>query len=229
MRPVHIAGKDFFMRSLGNRLQTVAEMLRTYAPFGCLADIGSDHAYLAVYVMKEGIASLSVSSDINEGPLARGKATAEKYGVPPAFMLSDGFDKLGDFDFDGACICGMGGELIADILHRFGPHPGCRLFLQPMTAQDDLRKFLWENGYEILEERFTRERGKPYGVICAVYTGKNTAYGYADLFLGQFRPDTEDFRAYKAKVHAQSQKRRDGLSATGGDTALEDELLKCSE
>lgn len=217
------------MRSLGNRLQTVAEMLRTYAPFRCLADIGSDHAYLAVYVMKEGIASLSVSSDINEGPLTRGRATAEKYGVKPDFVLSDGFDKLGDYDFDGACICGMGGELIADILRRFGPHPKCRLFLQPMTAQDDLRRFLWENGYEISEERFTREREKPYGVICAVYTGKNTAYTYDDLFLGQFRPDTEDFRAYKAKVRAQAKKRRDGLSATGGNTENEDRLLKYSE
>ena len=217
------------MRSLGNRLQTVAEMLRTYAPFRCLADIGSDHAYLAVYVMKEGIASLSVSSDINEGPLTRGRATAEKYGVKPDFVLSDGFDKLGDYDFDGACICGMGGELIADILHRFGPHPKCRLFLQPMTAQDDLRRFLWENGYEISEERFTCEREKPYGVICAVYTGKNTAYTYDDLFLGKFRPDTEDFRAYKAKVRAQAKKRRDGLSATGGNTENEDRLLKYSE
>ena len=83
------------MRALGNRLQTVAEMLRTYTPFRCVADIGSDHAYLAVYVMKEGIASLSVSSDINEGPLERGQATAEKYGVRPHFVLSDGFDKLG--------------------------------------------------------------------------------------------------------------------------------------
>ncbi len=217
------------MRSLGNRLQTVAEMLRTYAPFRCLADIGSDHAYLAVYVMKEGIASLSVSSDINEGPLDRGRSTAEKYGVKPDFVLSDGFDKLKDYAFDGACICGMGGELIADILLRYGPHPDCRLFLQPMTAQDDLRKFLWENGYEILEERFTREREKPYGVICAVYTGKNTAYTYDDLFLGQFRPDTEDFHSYKAKVHAQARKRWDGLLATGGDTANEERLLKYSE
>ncbi len=217
------------MRALGNRLQTVAEMLRTYAPFCCIADIGSDHAYLAVYVMKEGIASLSVSSDINEGPLERGKATAEKYGVNPSFVLSDGFDKLGAFEFDGACICGMGGELIADILKRFGPHPACRLFLQPMTAQDDLRKFLWDNGYEIIEERFTTERGKPYGVICATYTGKTTDYTYADLFLGKFRPHTEEFRAYKDKVHAQALRRRDGLLATGGDTAPEEQLLKDSE
>ena len=217
------------MRALGNRLQTVAEMLRTYTPFRCVADIGSDHAYLAVYVMKEGIASLSVSSDINEGPLERGQATAEKYGVRPHFVLSDGFDKLGDFDFDGACICGMGGELIADILRRYGPHPGCRFFLQPMTAQDDLRKFLWENGYEITEERYTIERGKPYGVLCAVYIGENTLYEYSDLFLGKFRPDTKEFASYKAKVHSQAFKRKSGLTACGLDTAEVDALLKCSE
>ena len=212
------------MRSLGNRLQTVADTVATYAPFACLADIGSDHAYLAVYAMKEGLTALAVASDINEGPLARGRETAARYKVDPDFVLSDGFDRLGGYTFDGACICGMGGELIADILTRYGKHPQCKLFLQPMTAQDDLRRFLWDNGYIITEERYTVERGKPYGILCAVYTGEATAYSYADLFLGKVRPRTEAYRAYVKKVKAQSVLRKKGLLACGMDTEKEDLL-----
>lgn len=199
-------------------------MVATYAPFACLADIGSDHAYLAVYAMKEGIAKLAVASDINEGPLQRGQETAKRYKVSPAFVLSDGFDRLGEYAFDGACICGMGGELIADILTRYGKRPTCRLFLQPMTAQDDLRKYLWDNGYAIAEERYTLERGKPYGILCAVYTGENTPYSYEDLFLGKIRPCTEAYSAYVKKVKAQCLLRKKGLLACGGDTRAEDAL-----
>lgn len=217
------------MRSLGNRLELVSALIHTYGPFQCLADIGSDHAFVAIRAMQNGDAALSVASDINEGPLARGKETAARCGVMPRFVLSDGFDALGEYHFDCACICGMGGELIADILHRYGNHPDCRLLLQPMTAQDDLRAFLWENGYEITAEHYVCERSKPYAVLCAVYTGKNTSYTYPDLFLGKFRPDTADFQAYKAKVHAQAQKRRCGLLAKGEDTSREDELIRYSE
>lgn len=212
------------MRSLGNRLQTVADTVATYAPFACLADIGSDHAYLAVYAMKEGLASLAVASDINEGPLSRGRETAARYKVSPEFVLSDGFDRLKGYTFDAACICGMGGELIADILARYGKHPGCRLFLQPMTAQDDLRKYLWENGYTITEERYTVERGKPYGIFCAVYTGENTVYSYEDLFLGKTRPITEAYLAYVQKVKAQCILRKKGLIACGMDDGNENLL-----
>ena len=217
------------MRSLGNRLELVSRLIHTYGPFSCLADIGSDHALVAVRAMQNGDATLCVASDINEGPLARGMETAARHGVKPQFVLSDGFDRLDGYHFDCACICGMGGELIADILQRYGKHPDCLLLLQPMTAQDDLRAYLWDNGYEISAEHYICERGKPYAVLCVRYTGKSTAYNYPDLFLGKFRPDTPDYRAYKAKVHAQAQKRRIGLLAAGGDTSREDELLKCSE
>ena len=218
-----------FMKSLGNRLELVSALIHTYGPFACLADIGSDHAFVAVRAMQNKDAAICVASDINEGPLSRGKETAARYGVSPHFVLSDGFDRLGDFTFDCACICGMGGELIADILRRYGKHPDCLLLLQPMTAQDDLRAFLWENGYEITAEHYVCERSKPYAVLCVRYTGKNTAYTYSDLFLGKFRPDTAEYRAYKAKVHAQAQKRRRGLVAKGEDPSCEDELIRYSE
>lgn len=217
------------MRSLGNRLELVSALIHSHGPFTCLADIGSDHALVAIRAMQNGDAALCVASDINQGPLDRGRETAARYGAEPRFELSDGFDALGSYSFDCACICGMGGELIADILSRYGAHPECLLLLQPMTAQDDLRAYLWQNGYEISQEHYVCERQKPYAVLCVRYTGENTRYSYSDLFLGKFRPDTEAFCAYKAKVHTQAQKRRRGLLAQGLDTSNEDELIRYSE
>lgn len=214
------------MKSLGNRLELVAEMIHTYGPFRCLADIGSDHAFIAVRAARNGDAAHAVASDLRAGPLECGKANAVSAGIKNIdFCLSDGFDALGGYDFDCACICGMGGELIAEILRRYGPHPSCRLLLQPMTAQDDLRRFLWENGYAIDEERFTCERGKPYAILAVHFTGKATAYSYADLFLGQKRPQTDAFRSYAEKTRSQAVKRRTGLLARGTDPSDENALL----
>ena len=219
------------MKSLGNRLELVAEMIHTYGPFRCLADIGSDHAFIAVRAVRNGDASYAVASDLREGPLERGKANAANAANAGlandriGFCLSDGFDALGSYAFDCACICGMGGELIAEILRRYGPHPACRFLLQPMTAQDDLRRFLWENGYTVDEERFTCERGKPYGVLSVRFTGFATEFRYADLFLGQKRPQTDAFRAYAEKTRMQALNRRTGLLARGQDASDEDALL----
>ncbi len=216
------------MKSLGARLDCIASLLHRFGPFSCLADIGSDHAFLAVRALQNQDAQTAVASDIRQGPLENGRRNAIQCGVSPIFRLSDGFDDLRDFCFDGACICGMGGELIADILSRYGKHPDCTFFLQPMTAQDDLRRFLWENGYTVQEECYTVERGKPYAVLVARYTGKQTAYCYADLFLGQRRPAHDaSFAAYARKVKSQSEKRRAGLLARGLDATDENALLAC--
>lgn len=213
------------MKSLGARLEAVADMIHTYGPFSCLADIGSDHAWIAVRTLQNGDAACCVASDLHEGPLKRGQEHAKRAGVAPVFRLSDGFDALGDCSFDAACICGMGGELIADILRRYGTQPQCLLLLQPMTRQEELRQFLWDSGYTIEEERYVCERNRPYAILAARYTGAPTDYTYSDLFLGRLRPDTAAFRAYAAKIHTQAEKRRQGLSARGENTAKEDRLL----
>ena len=86
-------------------------------------------------------------------------------------QLSDGLDALPERP-DVAAVCGMGGELIADIvaraLRRFPGGPPIRFVLQPMTAADALRRFLWDNGFYIAEERYAVAAGKPYAVLTAL-------------------------------------------------------------
>ena len=211
------------VRAMGKRLETVSEEIRARGPFTCLCDIGSDHAYLPIRALLNGDAASAVAADLREGPLERGRANAEKAGVSPVFVLSDGFDGLDGFSFDAVSVCGLGGETVADILERgkaFVRKKDCLLFLQPMTAHDDLRKALWETGFSILGETFPVESGRPYVLITARFTGEREPYGYEDLFLGKIRPDTPGFRAYAAKVRAQTEKRMRGRFRTNDDWRL---------
>ncbi|MBP5155869.1 MAG: SAM-dependent methyltransferase [Clostridia bacterium] len=195
------------MKTLGKRLKAVLDILEENAPFALFADVGSDHAYLACAVKQSGAAKRVIASDINEKPLERGRAYAEKAGADIEFSLSDGFEAFDCEPADAAAVCGMGGELIADIIARSKAAKKCFLVLQPMTAQDDLRRYLFENGFEITDERFVCESKTPYAVIAARFTGKNTAYTYTDLFLGRIRPGTPEYAEYVKKVLSAAKKR----------------------
>ena len=102
-----------------------------------------------------------------------GRQAAARTGLSERadFILSDGLDALPERP-DVAAVCGMGGELIADIvaraLRRFPGGPPIRFVLQPMTAADALRRFLWDNGFYIAEERYAVAAGKPYAVLTAL-------------------------------------------------------------
>ena len=89
-----------------------------------------------------------------------------------------------------------------------------------MTAHDDLRAYLWKNGFAVPDETFVTESGKPYVILTAVWTGQPVPFGYDDLFLGKNRPDTDAFRAYCAKVASQTGKRMRGKSSPPEDPLL---------
>ena len=156
---------------LDARLQAVADAAGRCALF---ADIGSDHAKLALYLLETGAAARAVCADIHAAPLARGQQAAARAGLAhrAAFVLSDGLDALPERP-DVAAVCGMGGELIADIvaraLRRFPGGPPVRFVLQPMTAVSELRRYLWESGFTIADERYAVAAGKPYVILTAVY------------------------------------------------------------
>ncbi|PKM62507.1 MAG: hypothetical protein CVU97_05040 [Firmicutes bacterium HGW-Firmicutes-21] len=192
----------------------------------CIADIGSDHGLLPVAMLLSGRAKRGIASDINKGPLERSRSTALKHGVKNIeFVLSDGFNNLRTGSFDKAAVCGMGGALIADIIARGGEKAHCELVLQPMTAYEELRAFLWDNGFRINDESFAVESGKPYIIISALYTGEREPYGYCDLYLGKKRPDTAEYVFFCKKVSMRAKKRLQGALHTGMPTADIEELI----
>ena len=155
---------------------------------GCVADVGTDHAYLPIYLVGEGISSRALACDINEGPIRSARKNIEAAGLSDRIdtLRTDGLCGVEAFSPDDVMIFGMGGELIARILEdapwvkdeRIG------LILQPMTRAAALRAWLLENGFEILGETVTFE-DKYYQTIHARYCGKSGEYSAAELQVGR--------------------------------------------
>lgn len=159
-------------KALNPRLTSAAEFVRQGARF---ADIGTDHAYLPIFLLSEGRISYAVCSDINEGPLASAKANARESGLYEKmdFCLTDGVSALGGYDLSDIAVCGMGGDLIASIVEAadFLRDEKINLILQPMTKQEALREKLYLMGYEIMAESYSIDAGKHYVCMQVKYTG----------------------------------------------------------
>lgn len=160
------------------RLQLLADWV---PPGAKLADVGTDHAYLPVWLTLHGRVTSAIASDLRRGPLARARATGAAYGAGGIdFRLCDGLSAIAPEEADTIVIAGMGGEHIAAILSAApwtaaGRHT---LLLQPMTHAEDLRAFLVGNGYAITREALVRDRGTLYPVMEA-------GAGEMTLTLGQ--------------------------------------------
>ena len=212
------------MSYIGTRLEAALSLLKCENNL-LFADIGSDHAFLAIEALKRGIASQAIAADINEQPLLKGRENAALQGVKMDFYLSDGFKAIDSFRITSAAVCGMGGELIARIVGESKACKSALLVLQPMSAQEELRRFLWDSGYEIFTERFVIDAGKPYTVMQVKFTGARTEYGYIDLYLGRERAQSPEFSAYCKRQLISAVKRRLGIIARGDETSLIDSLI----
>ena len=156
------------MISLDSRLRTAAELCRKGT---VVADVGTDHALLACYLAQNGAKSV-IASDIREGPLEAARRTVEHTGVTNVrVLLSDGLKAVDHAD--DVVICGMGGELIADIVEGCGfLTEDTRFILQPMTKSEVLRRRLYSAGFEIIEERTAYEGSRGYAVMLVRYAGE---------------------------------------------------------
>lgn len=121
-----------------------------------LADIGTDHGYIPLYALKNGICSKAIAVDINKEPLdkARLNAILEGMGDELEFRLGDGFKVLEKNEVEVAIIAGMGGNLIKDILEEEIEKVNSMkyLILQPAQNPEVLREYLYNNNYEIIKE-----------------------------------------------------------------------------
>ncbi len=168
---------------LSPRLAALADQV----PQGALlADVGTDHAYLPTWLLKTGKIQRAVASDINQGPLDRGKETARIYGVEDqiSFQRCDGLAGLRAGEVDTVVIAGMGGDLIARILDQAPWTRSVCLLLQPMSSQEDLRRWLIKNDYWIQKEILVREEEKFYNILI-VTGGESPVYTPGELLTGR--------------------------------------------
>lgn len=145
------------------RLLAIADSV----PFGAiLADVGTDHGYIPIYLHKEHKIERALAMDLRQGPLSRAEENIERFGLNDYIKtrLSDGLCALSDGEVDTAVIAGMGGLLIAEILEKSPVKLDCYI-LQPMTATAELREYLANNGYMITDERLAKEDNKIYTIM----------------------------------------------------------------
>ncbi len=212
------------------RLRAAAAFVRQGAVF---ADIGTDHAYLPVFLCRENRLKHAYACDIVEGPLKSAVSHIKESGLEEMItpVLTDGLAGLDGYGITDIAICGMGGELIADILSRapFVKNGAVRLILQPMTRARDLRAFLAREGFAVTEECVCRAKGKFYFCLAASYTGVPYSLSRIEEELGAINirrkvPD-EAFLSILAQKMRAAEKRTAGLRAGNKADAEEEAYL----
>lgn len=174
------------------RLLTVAKMATNSV---LVADIGTDHAYVPVYLILNGMAKSAIAMDINNGPLMRADENIKRFSLTDSIKtrLSDGLKELENNEADTVIIAGMGGVLINSIIDNDKERLTSvkRYILQPMTAIEETRKYLEQNGFRIVNEKLAKEDNKIYTVICAEY-GKMKIENEINYYIGQCLLDNHD-------------------------------------
>ena len=206
---------------LSKRLSDAAALVRDGASF---ADIGTDHAYLPIFLLQNGKIDRAYASDINQGPIENANENLKKYGLcdKVTTRVANGLDGIEDFAPTDIAICGMGGELIIKILEGvpYVRQNHIRLILQPMTHIELVREYL-QNGFYTVAENVVCEDGKIYQVLCLQYDGEFHSLTREELELGKMniKSNTEEFKKLLFSTIAKYQKRIDGIKLGGGDTS----------
>lgn len=161
------------MIQLSERLQAVANLV---GETGVVADVGTDHGYIPVYLVSAGKAERAIAMDVNQGPLQRALEHIRKFHMEKQIetRLSDGFKALQPGEAQTIVVAGMGGALMKRILDEGEDvaHTAKRLVLQPQSELSAFRHFLAEHGYRIFGEDMVYEDGKFYSMMAAVWEGE---------------------------------------------------------
>ncbi|RWR15139.1 tRNA (adenine(22)-N(1))-methyltransferase TrmK [Siminovitchia fortis] len=172
---------------LSKRLHCVASYIKKGMK---IADIGSDHAYLPCYSVKQGAASFAVAGEIAEGPFQSAKEQVEKVRLGHLIDVrkGDGLEVVQPGEVDCIVIAGMGGPLITQILDKDKEKLAgvSRLILQPNIGAEHIRRWLLQNEWELIDEQILEEDGKIYEVLAAERGTPYKPYNESELFLGPF-------------------------------------------
>lgn len=186
-----------------------------------VADIGTDHAYIPVWAILNGVSEAAVASDINKGPLDRAAQNVSAFGLSGkiSLRLGAGLSTLSVGEADTIVIAGMGGILISNILSdaKDTISSAKTLILQPMTAAKELREYLLQNGFCIKEEHLVAEEEKIYNIFIVSVGVPVREYSERELILGKDLGKTspELFDRHKQSILKKYKKRAEGLKKSG--------------
>jgi len=164
--------KVILLISLKGRLLRIASMVDHCHT---AADIGTDHAYIPIYLVQSGICEKVIATDIRQGPLQKAEKNVEKNKLSEKIelRLGDGIYPVRYGECDVFIIAGLGGVLISEIINASLEtlKKAKSLVLQPLYTEGVLREYLMRNGFRIETEALVRDEGRIYAVIKATYDG----------------------------------------------------------
>lgn len=171
---------------LSPRLQAIANLI---TPCQCMADIGTDHAYLPVWLCLNHVCKTAIAADINQGPLDRAAATVGRFGLTDkiSLRLGSGADPLTPGEADAIVIAGMGGLLIGELLMA-NPEvfkEAKQILLQPMSSIPELRETLYKTGYTICQEILVPKEEKLYHLLSVEQKRETEPRTATDFILGK--------------------------------------------
>lgn len=210
---------------LSKRLSTVAGFV---TPGSRVADVGTDHGYVPIYLVETGRSPSAVAMDINEGPLLRAQQHIREACLENYIQTrqSDGVSALNSGEADTLIAAGMGGPLMERILTQGREVlESCREFiLQPQSEIREFRKYLQRNGFCIEQEDMVQEDGKFYPILRAVHGRmeweKEIDFRFGKLLLEQRHPVLFDFLRREQKVNCEIMERLAGNDSRAGQTRL---------
>jgi len=214
--------------TLSARLLALADMVR---PRARLLDVGTDHAFLPVFLTQKGLVSAALATDIAAGPISRARSHIADAGLDRSVqtLRTPGLENTSFFCATDIVIAGMGGELIAAILDAcaYIRSPDILLILQPMTKQAQLRRWLSNNGFAITREVLIPEDNRVYQALCASFTGVPYVLSPLDAEVGALNLASggDALLSLLARKKTQLQKSVSGKKIGGIDVSADLALL----
>lgn len=210
---------------LSKRLSAVAGFV---TPGSRVADVGTDHGYVPIYLVETGRSPGVIAMDINEGPLLRAQQHIRDAGLGAYIQTrrSDGAAALKSGEADTLIAAGMGGPLMERILTQGREVlESCREFiLQPQSEIREFRKYLQQNGFRIEQEEMVQEDGKFYLILRAVHGRmqweREIDFRFGKLLLEQRHPVLLEFLRREQSVNRKIQERLAGNESGAGQTRL---------
>ncbi len=220
---------------LSRRLKAVAD---TVTIGNRVADVGCDHAYISIYLIKNDIAPDVIAIDVNKGPLKRAEENIYNLGYSKRIhtRLSDGLARLEPGEADTILIAGMGGALMVKILEegREAVRKTTELILQPQSEIFLIRKFLHRIGFCIEREQMMKEYGKYYFIIKAgpksdtEFYDREVFYRYGRLLLEQREPLMKEYLDRERRIRTEVIKELKSSSTKKARVRLEEVFQELS-
>ncbi|MBZ9624633.1 class I SAM-dependent methyltransferase [Clostridium sp. FP2] len=193
---------------LSIRLKAIVNMIEKC---DSVIDVGTDHGYVPIYLVKNGVIKSAIASDINKGPVekARNNITLNNLSAQISCRLGSGLSTVNNGEAQIAIIAGMGGNLIRDILEadldlvkQFK-----YMILQPVQNAEVLREYLYITGYNIIDEEICNDDGKFYEIIKVKYDTKpiildSIYYEISKILLDKKDPVMQSFIEYKMQKYS---------------------------